>query len=217
MIQRRKARHWTLENNRQSRDVWFNLWVEVIYEPRFSGEEGAWLWMACACAWRKQSDKIWILKSQLQERYCRCTAGPCRISQGPKSDYLPSKQTMLLWTGLDLYEEMQKFYRDFYSANGMTLSVIGKESIPELEVPCAAFFSLNFSCLIWINELCRLWFERSFPPLWTRTWPCPKAGEKKAAVKSLHTLTSYALPQGDAVSEHPPFIPKDWTGWTATV
>lgn len=134
--------------------------------------------MAWACAWRKQSDKIWILKSQLQERYCRCTAGPCRISQGPKSDYLPSKQTMLLWTGLDLYEEMQKFYRDFYSANGMTLSVIGKESIPELEVPCAAFFSLHFSCLIWINELCRLWFERSFPPLWTRTWLCPKAGEK---------------------------------------
>lgn len=40
---------------------------------------------------------------------------------------------------------------------------------------------------------------------------------EEAAVKSLHTLTSYALPQGDAVSEHPPFIPEDWTGWTATV
>eukprot|EP00438_Fugacium_kawagutii_P031291 Skav218663 [mRNA] locus=scaffold365:863497:868753:- [translate_table: standard] len=39
-----------------------------------------------------------------------------------------------LWlVGLDLYEEMQNFYRDFYSANGMTLCVIGKESIPELE------------------------------------------------------------------------------------
>lgn len=50
------------------------------------------------------------------------------------SGYPLSKQAMLLWTGLDLYEEMQKFYRDFYSANGMTLSVIGKESIPELEV-----------------------------------------------------------------------------------
>ena len=35
--------------------------------------------------------------------------------------------------GLDLYEEMQKFYNEFYSANGMTLSVIGKESIQELE------------------------------------------------------------------------------------
>lgn len=39
----------------------------------------------------------------------------------------------LLLEGLDLYEEMQNFYRDFYSANGMTLCVIGKESIPELE------------------------------------------------------------------------------------
>ena len=34
---------------------------------------------------------------------------------------------------MDLYEEMQKFYKEFYSANGMTLSVIGKESIQELE------------------------------------------------------------------------------------
>lgn len=41
------------------------------------------------------------------------------------------------------------------------------------------FFRCIFYCLIWINELCRLWFERSFPPLWTRTWLCPKAGEKK--------------------------------------
>lgn len=69
--------------------------------------------------------------------------------------------------GLDLYEEMQKFYRDFYSANGMTLSVIGKESIPELE----AMVREKFSTIVDKN------------------------------------LT---LPKGDAVSEHPPFIPEEW-------
>ena len=52
------------------------------------------------------------------------------------------------------------------------------------------FFAAFFSCPIWINKLCRLWFERSFPPLWTRTWLCPKAGEKlmKKPLLSLYIL-----------------------------
>jgi len=43
--------------------------------------------------------------------------------------------------GLDLYEEMLKFYHEFYSANGMTLCVIGKESIAELEAMIRDKFS----------------------------------------------------------------------------
>ena len=124
---------------------------------------------------------------------------------------------MLLWTGLDLYEEMQKFYRDFYSANGMTLSVIGKESIPELEVPCAAFFSLHFLLSDLDQWIMQAMVREKFSTIVDKNLTLPKGRGKKAAVKSLHTLTSYALPQGDAVSEHPPFIPEDWTGWTATV
>ncbi|CAK9065940.1 unnamed protein product [Durusdinium trenchii] len=69
--------------------------------------------------------------------------------------------------GLDLYEEMLKFYRDFYSANGMTLSVIGKESIPELE----AMIREKFSVIVNKN---------------------------------------LSLPRGDAVSDQPPFLPKEW-------
>lgn len=34
--------------------------------------------------------------------------------------------------GIDLYEEMLKFYKDSYSANGMTLCVIGRQSVEEL-------------------------------------------------------------------------------------
>ena len=35
--------------------------------------------------------------------------------------------------GVDLYTEMKKFYEEFYSANGMTLCVIGKESLDQLK------------------------------------------------------------------------------------
>merc|ERR1719240_2489193 len=35
--------------------------------------------------------------------------------------------------GIDLWEEMKKLYDECYSANGMTLCVIGKESVKELE------------------------------------------------------------------------------------
>lgn len=34
--------------------------------------------------------------------------------------------------GVDLYDEMLKLYNEFYSANGMTLCVIGRESVEEL-------------------------------------------------------------------------------------
>jgi len=43
--------------------------------------------------------------------------------------------------GIDLYEEMLKFYNDFYSSNGMTLCVIGKESLEELETMVRDKFS----------------------------------------------------------------------------
>ena len=98
--------------------------------------------------------------------------------------------------GLDLYEEMQKFYQEFYSANGMTLSVIGQESISELEanpldlemqgemqgVLCRELnlkwpghtevVCSNYSIHLMFVPLgeWRLWCERSFPALWTRNW-----------------------------------------------
>lgn len=43
--------------------------------------------------------------------------------------------------GIDLYDEMMKFYSEYYSANGMTLCVIGKGSIPELEAMVREKFS----------------------------------------------------------------------------
>ncbi|CAJ1349690.1 unnamed protein product, partial [Effrenium voratum] len=69
--------------------------------------------------------------------------------------------------GLDLYAEMKSFYEAFYSANGMTLSVIGKESIEELQ----AMIREKFGGVVDKN---------------------------------------LELPMGDAVSSHPPFVPKDW-------
>lgn len=35
--------------------------------------------------------------------------------------------------GIDLYDEMVKYYKEFYSANGMTVCVIGRESVEELK------------------------------------------------------------------------------------
>jgi len=43
--------------------------------------------------------------------------------------------------GIDLYEEMLKFYHEFYSSNGMTLCVVGKESLEELEAMVRDKFS----------------------------------------------------------------------------
>jgi len=43
--------------------------------------------------------------------------------------------------GVDLYEEMLKLYHEFYSANGMTACVIGKESLAELEAMVRDKFS----------------------------------------------------------------------------
>lgn len=69
--------------------------------------------------------------------------------------------------GMDLYDEMIKLYNEFYSANGMTVCVIGKESISELEA---------------------------------------MVREKFGAVVD----KGLSLPLGDAVSQEPPFLPKDW-------
>jgi len=43
--------------------------------------------------------------------------------------------------GVDLYEEMLKFYHEFYSSNGMTVCVIGQESLEELEAMVQDKFS----------------------------------------------------------------------------
>lgn len=42
--------------------------------------------------------------------------------------------------GIDLYEEMTKLYQSCYSANGMTLCVIGRESLSELETVVKSLF-----------------------------------------------------------------------------
>jgi insulysin len=69
--------------------------------------------------------------------------------------------------GVDLYDEMKKFYDACYSANGMTLCVIGKESTKELQ------------------NMIR---------------------EKFGSIVN----KGVTMPIGDAVSEKPPFLPKDW-------
>ena len=44
-----------------------------------------------------------------------------------------------------------KFYQDFYSANGMTLAVIGKESLLDLEVREGKILRRLSPCSFWLQ------------------------------------------------------------------
>lgn len=150
----------------------------------------------------------------------RCTTGPCRISRQKLAIYRNlSKQTMLLWDRFGpLWRDAEVLQRllfcQWYDALCDWQGEHPRTRGSLRSIFFAAFFLSDLDQ--WIMQAM---VREKFSTIVDKNLTLPKGRGKahEAAVKSLHILTSYALPQGDAVSEHPPFIPKDWTGWTATV